>query len=277
MEHARDTSVATVSGGVGLPRRPNRLSSVTNAVRILKAFTPADPSWGVTDLARRVGVSKSSTHRILSTLADEGVLEQDITTGRYQLGLAVFDMMAAMPSQRTLHKAVLVPMTELRSRTGETVQVGVLDQREVVYVERLDSPNTLTMFTELGRRTHAHATSSGKLLLAHLHRARLDRLLRGWRLPRVTKFTITDHDELRRDLESIRRRGYAENRQESEIGVVSIAAPVRDAAGRVVASLSLAGPAERVDPRVLQYIEAVMTFARAVSTQMGWSGRPEHR
>jgi DNA-binding IclR family transcriptional regulator len=249
----------------------NRLSSVANAARVLKSFSPAHPTWGVSDLARHLELSSSSVHRLLSTLADEAVLEQDPETGRYRLGLSVFDMAAAMPTQRTLHEAVLVSMTELRSRTGETVQVGVLDGRQVVYVERLDSPNTLSVFTELGRRAHAHCTSSGKALLAFAPRAQRERLLRGWELPARTAFTITDTDRLRTDLERVRQRGYAENRQESELNVVSVAAPIRDASGAAVASLSLAGPSERMDPNRLAYADAVVALARTVSAQMGWT------
>lgn len=247
----------------------NRLTSVANAARILKSFTPGHPTWGVSDLSRHLTLSTSSAHRLLSTLADEGVLEQDPESGRYRLGLAVFDLAAAVPTQRTLHEAVLVSMTELRSRTGETVQVGVLDGREVVYVERLDSPNTLRVFTELGRRAHAHCTSSGKALLAFVPKGQRDQILDGWVLPKRTEHTITNPDELRRELNLVRRRGYAENRQESEPGVVSIAAPIRDGSGAVVASLSLAGPSERMDAH-RNYADAVMAFARTVSAQMGW-------
>ena len=189
----------------------------------------------------------------------------------------MFDLAAAMPTQRPLHEAVLVPMTELRARTGETVQVGVLDRRHVVYVERLDSPNTLRVFTKLGRRAHAHCTSSGKVLLAFLPRAERDRLLDGWNPVARTPHSITDVDVLRRELDAVRRRGYAENRQESELGVVSIAAPIRGSGGLTIASLSLAGPSSRMDPNREVYVHALMTLAQAVSKQMGWRGRAAPR
>jgi len=208
-------------------------------------------------------------HRILSTLADEGVLDQDPDSGRYRLSLSVFDLAAAMPKQRSLHEAVLVSMTELRSRTGETVQVGVLDGREVVYVERLDSPNTLRVFAELGRRVPAHRTSSGKAILAFISQRHRDDLLRGWVLDAKTEYSITDTADLRKELLLTRRRGFAENRQESELGVVSVAAPIRDETGATVAALSLAGPTERMDAKRTTYADAVMVLARNVSQQMG--------
>ena len=172
----------------------------------MKAFTPTEREWGVTDLARRLGIAKSTAHRLLATLTDEGLLEQDPATGRYRLGLVVFDLAAAAQSV-DLHEAVLSPMTELRNRTGETVQVAVLDGREVVYVERLDSPNTLRLFLEVGRRNSAHSTGCGKALLAFLPPDQLDRTLRNWKLTAKTPYTITDVNALRKDLTEARRRG----------------------------------------------------------------------
>ncbi len=236
---------------------------------MLKSFSPSHPDWGVGELARHLDLSTSTVHRLLSTLTDEGLLDQDAESGRYRLGLSVFDLVGALPTQRSLHEAVLVSMTELRSYTGETVQVGVLDGRQVVYVERLDSPHTSQVFTQVGRRNHAHSTASGKVLLAFAPRRQLDKLLRGWDLPRQTPDTITSIKALRKELAEIRRRGYAENRGESEASVVSIGAPIRDASGSVVASLSMAGSAERIDPHRLAYAEAVVTLARRVSSQMG--------
>ena len=137
------------------------------------------PDWGVSDLAvpcravEVVGPSNAQhTHR-------RGPARTGSVDGRYRLGLALFDLAAAVPSQRSLHEAVLLPMTDLRNSTGETVQVGVLDGRQVVYVERLDSPNTLRLFTELGRRNDAHCTGSGKALLAFLPKPQLDKLREG--------------------------------------------------------------------------------------------------
>ena len=247
----------------------NRLSSVTNAARLLKAFTASSPLWGISDLARQLEMSTSTVHRILSTLADEGLLEQDPETARYRLGLAMFDLVAAVPTQRDLHEAALSPMTDLRNRTGETVQIGVLDGRQVVYVERLDSPNTLRMFTELGRRVDSHCTGTGKALLAFAPPDRREDILKGWRPRSRTEFTITSVPKLRAELVVIRRRGYAENRHESEVGVVSIAAPIRDRGGSTIAALSVAGPAERMDPNNHRITEAVVETARLVSGRLG--------
>lgn len=251
--------------------RSATLGSVGNAARVLKSFTPNEREWGVTDLARRLGIAKSTAHRLLATLTDEGLLEQDPVTGRYRLGLVVFDMAAAAQSV-DLHEAVLTPMTELRNRTGETVQVAVLDGREVVYVERLDSPNTLRLFIEVGRRNSAHSTGCGKALLAFLPPDQLERVLRNWKLVEKTPHTITDLADLRADLAEARRRGYAVNRRESEVGIISVAAPIRDVSGRTVAAISVAGPAERLEPHELKLAQATIECAALTSRRLGYRG-----
>lgn len=251
--------------------RSATLGSVANAARVLKSFTANDREWGVSDLARHLDIAKSTAHRLLATLTDEGLLEQDIESGRYRLGLAIFDLAAAVQSF-DLHEAVLTPMTDLRNRTGETVQVAVLDGREVVYVERMDSQHTLRMFLEVGRRNWAHCTGCGKALLAFLPPDQLDEALKGWKLPRKTDLTIRRLSDLRAELVLARQMGYATNRGESEMGVVSVAAPIRDGSGRVVAALSVAGPAERLEEFELQLAQVTMEAAALVSRRLGHRG-----
>jgi IclR family transcriptional regulator, KDG regulon repressor len=247
-----------------------KLSSVTNALRVLKSFNAHDREWGVSDLARHLELGKSTVHRLLATMAEERVLEQHPETGRYRLGLAVFDLAAAVPLRHDLHEAVLAPMTELRNRSGETVQVAVLDRREVVYIERLDSPNTLRMFLEIGRRNHAHCTATGKVLLANLPEKELDRTLDGWELPAVTPHTITSIRKFRVELRQVRDSGYAENRHESEIGVVSLGAPIHGRDGKVVAAISIAGPAERIDPHRQKLSQVMIESAATASRRLGY-------
>lgn len=244
------------------------LSSVANAARMLKQFTSMDRDLGVTELAARLDLGKSTVHRLLATLAEERFVEQDDETGRYRLGLAAFELGAAASSPTDLHQAVLMPMSVLRIRTGETVQTAVLDGRQVVYVERLESPNTLRLFLEVGTRNDAHATGTGKCLLAYLDPTQLDRLLRDWDLPQKTPHTITDPRALRRELKETRARGWAENRHESEMGMISVAAPIRDVTKQVVAALSVAGPSDRMEPRLDSIVQSVVEAAATASRRV---------
>lgn len=254
-----------------MPERQH-LDSVRNAARLLKQFSYRERQLGVSELSRRLGLGKSTTHRLVTTLTSEHLLEQDPETGKYRLGLAIYDLGAAVSAHFALHEAAVPPMSQLRNMTGETVQLGVLDGREVVYTERLDSPHTLRLFLEVGRRNWAHCTGTGKLLLAYLPDAQLDELLHGWILEPRTACTITDHRLLRKDLKEIRRRGWSQNRSESEDGVLSVAGPVRDVSGAVVAAMSVAGPAQRMDPVIDAITRVVVEAAATASKRLGMRG-----
>lgn len=245
------------------------LSSVRNAARVLKSFSSRSRDYGVTELAHALDLSTSTTHRLLRTLQDEHLVEQDKATGRYRLGLAVYDLIAASSAGYDLSEAVLPPMTVLRNRTGETTQLAVLDGREVVYVERLGSTHSLRMFLDVGRRNWAHSTSTGKLLLAHLEPAVLARTLKGWDLPARTVHTITDKALLRKELDEIRHQGWAHNVEEAELGATSIAGPVRDGSGHVVAALSVAGPTGRMAGSTSEITRAVVEACAVASRRLG--------
>lgn len=251
------------------------LSSVRNAARVLTSFSTEERELGVSELARRLGLGKSTVHRLLVTLAGEGLLEQNPATGKYRLGLRMYELGALVSVHMDLHEAATTVLTDLRNHTGETTQLAVLDGREVVYVERLESSHTIRLFGRVGHRNQAHCTSTGKALLAHLPEAELEALLDGWELEARTPYTITDHDRLRDELARVRRQGYAENANEAETGVASVAAPVRDAHGEVVAALSVAGPAMRLDGGSMRrFAGLAIEAADTVSRRLGWRGAP---
>jgi DNA-binding IclR family transcriptional regulator len=248
------------------------LASVANAARVLREFGKGEPQLGVSDLARRLHIGKSTAHRIVHTLAVEGLLERDAEGGTYRLSVAMQMLGASTRSSSGLHSAATAILDHLRNLTKETVQVAVLDGLEVVYVERRESPHTVRLFGRIGNRSVAHATSTGKLLLAFLAPDELERRLAGVRLARKTAYTITDKVRLREELGRIRLRGWAENVNEAEMGIASIAAPIRNPAGDVVAALSVAGPVQRLDGENLRRFAGPVTeCATQVSKRMGWA------
>lgn len=250
--------------------QPQVLSSVRNAARLLKQFSNRDRQLGVSELARRLDLGKSTVHRLLVTLTSENLLEQDSLTGKYRLGLALHDLGSAVSTRLDLHEAVIPPLEHLRNATQETCQVAVLDGTEVVYIERLDSPHTLRLFLDVGRRNAAHSTSTGKCLLAFLPESELNSILDGWKLEKKTPHTIVDKKKLRSALVGIRRTGLAWNVNESEVGVVSVAAPIRNLAGRVIAAVSAAGPETRMSADRLRIGQAVMEAAATSSHRLGY-------
>ncbi|MGQ0575468.1 MAG: IclR family transcriptional regulator [Pseudonocardia sp.] len=248
------------------------LSTVRNAARLLKSFLTREESIGVSELARRLGLGKSNVHRLLATLVGEGLVEQDPHTGGYRLGIVMFELGEAVKVHLDLHAAAGPVLAHLRAQTGESSQVGVLDGDEVVYVDRLESAHTLRLFTETGRRVPAHCTSSGKVLLAHRPDAERERFLARAVLTALTPHTITAPDALRAELGDVRARGWAEAINEREIGVASIAAPIRDVHGEVVAAISIGAPVARFGavPR-RRIARALVEAGEAVSRRLGWA------
>lgn len=249
------------------------LSTVRNAARLLKVFRSRETDLGVSELSRRLGLGKSTVHRILTTLVAEGLVEQDPRTGGYRLGIVMFELGQAVRVHMDLHAAVGPVLTELRTQTGESSQVGVLDGHEVVYVDRMESAHSLRLFTDTGRRVPVHCTSSGKVLLAYLPEARRQAVLREAPLAELTPHTITSRSRLSAELERVRRRGWAEAVNEREIGIASIAAPIRDISGEVVAAISIGVPLARCTVMALRRLAPViMEAAEAASRRLGWSG-----
>ncbi|MCF8538349.1 MAG: IclR family transcriptional regulator [Candidatus Nanopelagicales bacterium] len=264
------------------PRQHSTLSSVRNAARLLKEFSYGSRELGVTELSRRLGIGKSTAHRLAHTLTEERLLERDPVTGAYRLGLAMYELGSVVSAHTDLHEACAPVIDQLRNATRETVQIAVLDGREVVYVERRESPQTLRLFGRVGHRNDAHCTSTGKVLLAHLPADRLESLLDGWVLPAQTQFTITDVRRLRDELDLTRRRGWAEQSNETEMGAASVAAPIRNGFGEVIASLSVAGPVQRLQGDSLKrYARPTMDAALAISRRLGFrdaaQGEAAHR
>jgi DNA-binding IclR family transcriptional regulator len=248
------------------------LSTVRNAARLLKAFLSREPELGVSELSRRLGIGKSNVHRLLSTLVAEGLVEQDPRTGGYRLGLVTFELGEAVRVHMDLHAAAGPVLAQLRDQTGESAQVGVLDGFEVVYVDRLESAHSLRLFTETGRRVPVHCTSSGKVLMAHRPEPDREKYLANAELTALTPASITDADQLRDELVAVRARGWAQSVNERENGVASIAAPVRDARGDVVAAISIGAPTTRFGaiPR-RRFAAAIMEAGEAVSRRLGWA------
>lgn len=254
------------------------LASVGNAARLLREFGKGEPRIGVSDLARRIGVTKSTAHRIVHTLAAEGLLERVEETGAYRLSVVMQTLGASAQSSSLLHGAATPVLDELRNLTKETVQVAVLDGLECVYVERRESPHTVRIFGRIGNRAPAHSTATGKMLLAHLPDAELTARLAGVRLVRRTPYTVTNVDDLRTELGRIRLRGWSENVNESETGIASVGAPIRDQAGDVVAALSVAGPVQRLDgDNVRRFVRPVIEAAAQISRRLGADTRQEER
>ncbi len=246
-----------------------RLSSVGGALRLLKTFTVEEPELGITVLAKRLGVAKSTAHRLASTLVAEGFLEQNPVDGRYRLGLLLFSLGTQVRRRMDVSELAVPHLHALRDQTGETVHLAVLHDTEILYLRNLDSPQAIRTRSYLGVRMPAYCTSEGRALLAYSPPLVVAHVLRARLSPR-TPHTVTDKAQLTQLLAQVRQQGYALDDEESEDGMRGVAAPVFDASGAVVAAVGLVGPAQRVSKAGLRkFATQVVQAAQAISLRLG--------
>jgi len=220
------------------------IQSVVTALRVLQAFTPTEPVLGVSEVSRRLGIGKSTVHRALQTLAGEGFVTQT-DGGRYRLGLKLYALGMQVVHTSELREIAHPHIEALHTRTGETAHLSVLDGVDVVFIDRLESPETLRVFSRFGARGPAHATSTGRAILAHADDGTVDAVLAAGLDP-LTPMTRCSADALRQTLAQVRRNGYALCLEEVEVGINSVAAPVFDQRNQAVAGPAVAGPTSRI-------------------------------
>ncbi|MFA9430371.1 IclR family transcriptional regulator [Egicoccus sp. AB-alg2] len=252
-------------------RRAAAVQSVDRAVSIMEIL--ARDGWsGVTEIARELDVHKSTVFRLVSTLEARGIVEQDPSSNKYRLGFAMARLAAGIRGEIDLVEVARPACEQLSERLDEPVNLAVLEEGEVISIVQADLSTSLISVDWIGQRHPLHATASGKVFLTW-GPADLRQDVLGRPLQARTKRTITDPDELRRDLERARSRGYAVTIGELERGLHAVAAPVRDPDGVVVAAIVASGPEYRLEPRQLADAGAlVRETADTVSRRLGWLG-----
>jgi len=220
----------------------SRVQSIERAFAVLG--TLADGPIGVTEVAERSRLPKSTAARLLASLAREGVVEQVPGDTRYRLGGRLATLAAGVMPTRSLARLARPTLADLAASVGEAAGLSVPDGDLVHYVEQVDTPNPVSVRDWTGSRIPMHAVSSGQVLLAFRPAAALDRYLER-PLERFTDLTIVEPEALRDRLHEVRRDGYAWAREEFDRGISSVAAPIADGSGEVVAAVHLHGPSYR--------------------------------
>lgn len=248
------------------------LGTVRNAARVLAVLADRGP-LRLTDVAAALGLGKSTVHLLLQTLCADGLAEQDPVSRTYRVGLRAFEIGASAVEQLGFGARLTGAMEELARRSNESVSLGVLNTGSVLFVQRVESPEILRADIRLGTRMPLHASASGKALLATMTDAEVARLLPETLLPAAARRTVRQRDALLAELRLVRERGYARQEDEFVDGIAALATPVRDASGRALAALSIAGPVSRFDERA--WADLLLPTAQSVSQILGFrAGRP---
>jgi IclR family pca regulon transcriptional regulator len=254
---------------------PRYSQSLERGLAILGSFTSEKPVLGIADIADELGMSRSTTHRYVTTLLALGYLEQG-RSRKYRLGLRVTDLGMSALNSTGLCENVHPFLEELRERTGYTIGLAVLDGAEILYVDRARSWRRTERETDLGlhpgSRMPAYCTAMGKILLAHLPDEVQRELIAQLKLERNSPSTITSRQALRAELERIREDGYAVNEQELRPGLQAIAVPVRDESREVVAAVGIAASPEAIS--IAELTDALgphlISTAARISSRLGY-------
>ena len=258
------------------PSGAGHSQSLERGLAILSSFRSARPLLGVSELAREVGLGRSTTHRYVATLAALGYLEQDPATRRYRLGPRVLDLGLSAINSMELREVSVPHLQRLSDETGHTVNMAILDETDIVYIERCrtsrQGQREIDLNLHVGSRLPAYCTSMGKVLLAHLPEQECAKLLDRIELAQRGPNTLTKRASLIAELKRVRVTGIAVNNEELAFGLRSIAVPVRGQSGEVVAAINLAVHRAWVsmEDLVQRLSPALEQTAAAVSARLGY-------
>ncbi|MBN9409959.1 MAG: IclR family transcriptional regulator [Burkholderiales bacterium] len=240
-------------------------NTLVKGLQVLEALARSERPLGVSELALMLDMGKSNVHRLLQALVELRYVVKDETTSEYSASLKVWELGNRLSLRLAVRHAAQTRMTELLLATRESVHLSVLEGYEVLYVHKLDSPEPVRAYSEIGGRAPAHCVATGKAILAWQPEAALENFI-AHGLAGHSENTITDPDDFRRELERVRNLGYAVNRGEWRDSVWGIASPIRDSTGAVVAALGVSGPSSRLKPGLIKSLAAhVIEAADAVS------------
>ncbi len=247
------------------------VQSVDRALSILEVLARTGEG-GVTEIAAELGVHKSTAFRLVATLEAHRLVEQTGDRGRYRLGVGILRLAGATTARLDLVQEARPVCRQLAADTGETVNVAVLSDGSALYLDQVAGSSALQPHNWVGQHIPLHATSNGKVLLSGLDDDALDAALGT--LSTYTEHTITRRAKLREELARVREQGHALAVDELEVGLTAVAAPVRNAHGDVVASMSVSGPTFRLGAERLDHVVQLTTAAAAeVSHRLGWGHR----
>ncbi|MGB0100429.1 MAG: IclR family transcriptional regulator [Nocardioides sp.] len=247
------------------------VQSVDRALTILEVLARVGEA-GVTEIAGELGVHKSTAFRLVSTLESHRLVEQATERGRYRLGVGVLRLAGATTARLDLVQEARPVCRRLAADTGETVNIAVLSESSALYLDQVAGSSALQPHNWVGQHIPLHATSNGKVLLSGLDEERVAEVLGS--LSRYTSGTITTKATLRAELAQVRESGYAVAVDELEEGLTAVAAPIRNAHGDVIASMSVSGPSFRLtEARVEAVLPQLVAAADEVSRRLGWGRR----
>ncbi len=250
---------------------PRIITSLQRALDILSLFGPQTPELGITDIAKALNLHKSTASGLVYTLQRNGYIVQNSENRRYQLGLQLVERAGVLLDQIEIRKIAMPELEHLRDWSSESVNLAILEENQIIYIERLLTDKSLGFRNHIGKRAWPHSTALGKAILSHLPPHQSLAILQSYPLESMTPNTITDIDQLIRQFEEFRHQGYSIEREENEIGGLCISAPIHNYAAQPVAALSVSFPLSRLDESMIStYGAKIQDVARSISEKLGY-------
>ncbi|MDD5016287.1 MAG: IclR family transcriptional regulator [Atribacterota bacterium] len=241
--------------------------------RILNLFTLEKPSWRIAEISKTLDLNHSTVFRVLKNLREEGYVIHDVKTREYRLGLKFLEMGSIVVlSLELFEKARPILKRLAKIYDGTVLHLTILEGFEVIYLDKIESIRSFPMNSRQGRHGPLYCTGVGKALLAYLPVQEIDHILKNINLIKYTKNTITNVEELKKELEVIRKRGYAIDNEEISYGLKCIAGPIRDYSGKVIASISIAAsPLYFKEQDESSMIKTMVDACKEISSLLGYN------
>lgn len=253
--------------------KPNQLiKSLDRALNILELIVGNEKGMGVTEISRELDIHKSTVYRLLDTLKFRGYLEKNEDNHKYIAGIKLFEISSKVLNDIDSRIRVRPYLKELMQKTEETVHLGILDDGEIIYLDKVESTATIRMYSQVGKRAPVYSTSLGKTIMAHLPEAEVREILEEKGMEPQTENTITDVDEFLSHLEKVKKQGYAVDDEEQEKEIRCIAGPIFNHQGDVVASFSISAPINRMSKERLEELSGlVVKYSKKMSRSLGYN------
>ncbi len=254
---------------------PRIIASLQRALDILSLFGSQNPELGITDIAKALNLHKSTAAGLVYTLQRNGYIAQNPENRRYHLGLQLVERAGVLLDQIEIRKIAMPELEHLRDWSSESVNLAILEENQIIYIERLLTDKSLGFRNHIGKRAFPHSTALGKAILSHLppHDAR--EILASYPLESMTANTITDIEALMGQFQAFHAQGYAIEREENEIGGLCISAPIHNHSSYPVAAVSVSFPLSRLDETMIAaYGSKILELARRISVKLGFHIEP---
>ncbi|MED4055676.1 IclR family transcriptional regulator [Niallia taxi] len=250
----------------------SNVQSLERALTILNKLSEYPDGLQIARLTEQVGLSKSTVHRLLATLTNMNYVEKDMDTDKYKLGLQTLFLARNFLNSNTLVQTAKPFLTKLCKEVNETIHLCTKDREEVLYVDKIESTQTIRMFSRVGSRAPMYCTAVGKVLLSGLDSEALEESLSKMEFVSKTAATITSKEELREEIDKVEQQGYALDNNENEKDLRCIAAPIYNHEGRIIASFSISGPSTRVTMDLINevLVEKMKHYSADISRHLGF-------